>query len=206
MCNTYTLFRDTLKSMRRGEPVVLTERQRQLLETDGRTIIRPTVPAPVFLADGSIPWMRWGFDRPWSKSINNARIEKRDTMWKKPWEAARCLIPMSGWFEFTGPAGNMTCHLLESQEPGMLLAAGLWEEHKEHGPCFTMIMTEADPESVLGKIHNRMPVILTPEDGEKWLAAPWEDLKPSPGVQFRQSIVPSPLKKKAAKFVQEDLF
>lgn len=141
-------------------------------------VIRPTLQGPVFTSSTEGRLMRWGFERPRARSINNALIEKRTTMWKKPWQEGRCLTPMSGWYEFTGPKGNMTCHLLEPEEPGMLLAAGLWEEHEEHGFCYTMVMTEADPESMLGKIHNRMRVILTPDDGERWLAPPLDDLQP----------------------------
>lgn len=206
MCNTYTLKRDTLKAFRRGQAVSLTERQKQLMETDGTYVIRPTLPAPVFRADGSVPWMRWGFERPWAKAINNARIEKRGTMWKKAWEQGRCLIPMAGWYEFTGPAGHMSCHLMEEESARPLLAAGLWEDHEVHGLCFTMIMAEAAPGTMLGDIHNRMPVILTLEEGEAWLLSPQESLVPSAAIHYRQSLVPSPLKKHKPTAVQGELF
>ncbi len=168
-------------------------------------LVRPTVTAPVYTLNRGCSGMRWGFKRPWAKSINNARIEKRGTMWKKAWSDGRCLIPMSGWFEFSGPAGNMKCHLLEPVEPGPILAAGLWETHEELGDCFTMLMTESDPASLLGKIHNRMPVLLSEEDGERWMAEEPKELAWSPGIEVKETIVPSPLKKRNDKLIQDEL-
>ncbi len=206
MCNTYTLFRDTLKDFARGRLVTLNERQKQLLETEGKYLVRPTMPAPVLLPSGEIPLMRWGFVRPWAKAINNARIEKRDTMWKTAWATGRCLIPMGGWYEFSGESRHLTCHLLEPVKEGPLLAAGLWEPHEELGNCFTMIMAEAGPETQLGKIHNRMPILLSPEDGARWMAGASGDLTGTPGIEVTDNIVPSPLKKHKDTLIQTDLF
>ncbi|MGK0189805.1 MAG: putative SOS response-associated peptidase YedK [Verrucomicrobiales bacterium] len=36
--------------------------------------------------------------------------------------------------------------------------AGVWEEHAEHGQCYSMITTT--PNAAMERIHNRMPVIL----------------------------------------------
>lgn len=205
MCNTYTLRRDVLKASRRGGHWELTDAQLKNLDIGEQWIIRPTKAAPIYTGSEGLKVMRWGFERPWSKAINNARIEKRGTMWKKAWAEGRCLIPLSGWYEFTGEKGNMTCHLLESADGDLLLAAGLWETHGELGDCFTMIMKEADPETTLGRIHNRMPVMLNPEDGEKWIQEEPEALDWSPGVEVKQSIVPSPLKKRPETMVQTNL-
>jgi len=168
-------------------------------------VVRPTVTAPIYTLEKGCSGMRWGFERPWAKSINNARLEKRGTMWKKAWAMGRCLIPMSGWYEFSGETGRMKCHLLEPVEGGPILAAGLWEAHEVLGDCFTMIMAESDPATLQGKIHNRMPVLLSHDDGERWMAEEPPDLMGSPGIEVKETIVPSPLKKRKVDLVQGDL-
>ena len=168
-------------------------------------LVRPTVTAPVYTLEKECSGMRWGFERPWAGSINNARIEKRGTMLKKAWSQGRCLIPMSGWFEFSGPKGSMKCHLLEAEDEGPLLAAGLWETHEQLGDCFTMIMAESDPETLLGRIHHRMPVLLSEADGVRWMAQEPRDLAGSPGITVKETIVPSPLKKQKETVVQVNL-
>lgn len=203
MCNTYTLGRDFLKNRRRGGSWTLTEEQCRMLEHGESWIFRPTRPAPVYVGEPGLRLMRWGFERPWAKAINNARIEKAGSpTWKRAWETGRCLIPLSGWYEFTGPAKNMTAHLLEASDGGPLLAAGLWEESPALGDCFTMVMTES--EGLMKEIHDRMPVILTEADGETFLAGDFTVLRPS-GIPVRARIVPSPLKKRKDALIQEEL-
>ena len=84
-------------------------------------------------------------------------------------------------------------------------AIGLWETHEELGDCFTMIMAESDPETFLGKIHNRMPVLLSEADGERWIAEAQRDLVRSPDISVKETIVPSPLKRQKDTMVQVDL-
>jgi putative SOS response-associated peptidase YedK len=48
--------------------------------------------------------------------------------------------------------------------------AGLWDRWMGGGETlesFTIITTT--PNGVVGEVHNRMPVILSPEDGASWL-------------------------------------
>ena len=205
MCNTYSLRRDFVKTRWKGgqwNPGKLPFSQ---LEHGGTWIIRPTRPAPVFLQDETCRLMRWGFVRPWAKAINNARVEKTHSpMWQEAFEKRRCLIPMSGWYEFTGPTGNMTAHLLDGATDELLLAAGLWEQSPEWGECYTMLMTES--EGVMKEIHTRMPILLSPEDGEQFLAGGADRSVQPSGIAVRSKIVPSPLKKSRSGYVQEDLF
>ena len=50
--------------------------------------------------------------------------------------------------------------------------AGLWRPSDEWGNCYTMVMVDAVLEMM--EIHDRMPVILQPEDHDAWLYAPVE--------------------------------
>jgi len=122
----------------------------------------------VVLTGGRAELMRWGFERPWSKSINNARADKLTSpMWKESIETRRCLIPMDGFFEYSGPAGHKQAHWFHSPSGGWLWGAGIWEPHQDLGPCYSMIMTEAT--GIVTPIHDRMPVLIAGEDAEQYL-------------------------------------
>jgi putative SOS response-associated peptidase YedK len=85
----------------------------------------------------------------------------------------RCIIPEDGFYEWRKEGKHkvpMWVHL-KSREPFGL--AGLWDVwRKPDGgkvESFTIITTE--PNELVRPIHNRMPVILRPEDEEQWLDA-----------------------------------
>lgn len=51
--------------------------------------------------------MRWGFKRPFSTAINNSRSDKLGSgMWNSAYQERRCLIPMAGFYEWTGETSN----------------------------------------------------------------------------------------------------
>ena len=115
--------------------------------------------------------MRWGFVRHFNPAINNARSDKLEGMWKHAWESKnRCLIPMSTFYEWSGPKGNKQTHAFQSAEDGKFLwAAGLWEENEdpEIGRCYSMMTTDASEQ--VEAIHHRMPVLLAAENFENFL-------------------------------------
>ncbi|RYD28933.1 MAG: hypothetical protein EOP86_22370 [Verrucomicrobiaceae bacterium] len=187
MCNTYTLKNP--HGGLKGVPKPL----KPLLEKLDHTLIRPTVPAPVLLEDEA-RMMRWGFQRPWAKTINNTRTDKLDSpVWKKAFETRRCLIPMAGFYEFSGPSGKKQAHLfyaVEDAEDGWLWAAGIWEPNEELGDCFSMLMR--DSAGTVKSIHDRMPVLVPERWHARWLAG--EDKAEFPGVALKAENADNPLK------------
>ena len=128
--------------------------------------------------------MRWGFVRHFNPAINNARSDKLEGMWGKAWEAGqRCIIPITTFYEWSGPKGHKQTHAFQSgEDPDRLLwAAGLWEENKdpEIGCCYSMMTTDASEQ--VEPIHHRMPVLLAEDNFEDYLEkdnprellAPW---------------------------------
>lgn len=88
-------------------------------------LIRPTVPGLVML-DGEPVVMRWGFHRPFNKSINNTRSDKLDgSMWRTAFSERRCLIPVSGFYEWSGAKGHKRTHLFTPTDGGLLKTADL---------------------------------------------------------------------------------
>ncbi len=132
--------------------------------------VRKTDAAPVLRGCGGTPEaavLRWGFVRPYHAAVNNARLEKLDGPWAPAWwERRRCLVPMSAWYEWHGPAGSKQTFAFESPDGAWLWAAGLWEEGKS-GSAFSMITRPAAPG--LAFVHDRMPALLDPAQFERYL-------------------------------------
>ncbi|MCC6456519.1 MAG: SOS response-associated peptidase [Caldilineaceae bacterium] len=146
--------------------------------------IAPTQPVGIVRLDREATgreWalVHWGLIPSWAKepSIGARMINARgETVAEKPsFRAAmrrrRCLLPADGFYEWKREGrGKQPYHIrMRSQEPFAL--AGLWEiwtapDGSEIQSC-TIITTEAN--EVTSPLHDRMPVILNPEDYEQWL-------------------------------------
>jgi putative SOS response-associated peptidase YedK len=133
----------------------------------------------VVVAGGVVRTMTWGFPlvlkgrsgqplKP--KAVTNARDDKLHTpFWKASFAARRCLIPVSAWAEAEGVAGQMTrtWYALPGDTP--FAVAGLWRPTDQWGDAYAMVMVNASPQ--MTEVHDRMPVILRPQDWPVWLHA-----------------------------------
>lgn len=115
----------------------------------------------------------------------NARAETvvEKPMFRSAFKHTRCLIPVSGYYEWNGGDGKQPFYFTPSDAP-MLTVAGLWDEWKdietgEPLKSCTMLITEAN--GFVSKYHDRMPVLLEPDQFTPWLAgtAGTEILKPA---------------------------
>ena len=151
--------------------------------------LAPTQEAPVVRAAGAggreIAMLRWGLVPFWAKdlSIGNRMINARsETVGEKPsfrnaFRARRCLVPATGFYEWTGEAGHKVPHAITFADQPVFAFAGLWESWRDKSnpdapavETYTLLTTDAN--RALSAIHDRMPVILRPEDHEAWLSAP----------------------------------
>ncbi len=122
--------------------------------------------------------MRWGLIPSWSKSLTgpplfNARSE---TVAEKPsfrtaFRRRRCLIPADGFYEWQAltPKQKQPHYItLRSGQP--FAFAGLWEAWQSPtGPIESCTILTANP--FMQPLHDRMPVILSPEEFNLWLDA-----------------------------------
>ena len=123
--------------------------------------------------------MRWGFIPQWYKTpsdgplLINARAE---TIAEKPaFRAAcrerRCLIPASGFYEWTkDEGGNRLPWYIYPTEGELLAFAGVWQVWDRGGEAITscaIVTTAAN--TAMSAIHHRMPVIVSELDWAKWL-------------------------------------
>jgi putative SOS response-associated peptidase YedK len=164
MCTAYELGKQ-----RGSTPGYLgTEAVAEILSIKQTRLIRPTIPAPVILPDGSLRTMNWGFRRafapkakgrpPTWRTIVNSREDKLDgRTWKEAFTLRRCLIPASSFFEWVEMDGRNVPLRFERPGGEWLWIAGIWEKG-EQGDCFSMITTE--PNTILRPVHDRMPAVL----------------------------------------------
>jgi putative SOS response-associated peptidase YedK len=124
--------------------------------------------------------MRWGLVPSWAKDASSGAkmINARsDTIAEKPafreaFRKRRCVIPVSGFFEWQGSGSGKTPWFITSVSGEPLSFAGLWERWRDgEGQLLrtaTIITTDAN--EALASLHHRMPVILARADVEAWLA------------------------------------
>jgi len=121
---------------------------------------------------GLIP--RWAIDLSISYKTFNARSETAHTKpsFKTALKARRCLIPASGFYEWD-KIGKLRQPYYISRNDGCPMAlAGLWDQwiDRQSGEVIescTILTTSAN--RAVGRIHDRMPVILEPNDYGLWL-------------------------------------
>jgi putative SOS response-associated peptidase YedK len=125
-------------------------------------------------------FLRWGLIPPWAKDMSigykmiNARAE---TLSEKPsfrnaYKKKRCLIVADSFYEWRKIDSKTKIPMrikLKSDE--LFSMAGLWENWKspEGKSIYSCSVITTSPNELVQDIHDRMPVILKPEDEKYWL-------------------------------------
>ncbi|KRE03470.1 hypothetical protein ASE61_13480 [Bosea sp. Root670] len=123
---------------------------------------------------------RWGLIPPWHKGTAkqikphiNSRVEGIDTnsLFKRAYVKNRCIIPASGFYEWTGEEKNKTPHFISAREGAILAFAGIWERWRDENgeEIISASIITRDANDWMSKIHTRMPAMLHPDDFETWL-------------------------------------
>ncbi len=138
--------------------------------------------------------LRWGLVPSWAKdpSIGSRMINARmETVAEKPafrraFAARRCLLPADGYYEWYATSALTAAgkprkqpYFIRPADGGVLAMAGLYEiwrdrDKAEDDPealrwTCTVITTAAEDE--LGRIHDRMPLMVEPSSYDAWLGA-----------------------------------
>lgn len=123
---------------------------------------------------------QWGLIPPWAKdpaigsNMTNARSETitEKPSFKNAFKRRRCLIPASGFYEWTSTGTGPKQPVWIARPDGDLITfGGLWEIW--HGPdggelqTCTIVTTSAN--ETLKPYHHRMPVVLQPDMFDTWL-------------------------------------
>lgn len=191
MCGRYTLTSS-------GQELASHFEAQPVLDLQPRFNVAPSQPVPVvrIAAAGEagaepgkrqIALHRWGLIPTWARdaSIGSRMINARaETAADKPAfreaiRRRRCLVPMTGFFEWRGGGGRkLPSWFHPSEGEGALwVAAGLWESRWDPGgqavhSC-TILTTAAN--AIVAEFHDRMPVLLAATHYARWLDPELED-------------------------------
>ena len=123
--------------------------------------------------------LKWGLVPAWSAepktaySTINARAE---TVAQKPafrsaFRHRRCLVAADGFYEWhPQPDGHKQPYFIYLQDHVPFAFAGIWEHWERNGKTLescSIIVTTVNV--MMQPIHDRMPVILAPEDYDAWM-------------------------------------
>jgi putative SOS response-associated peptidase YedK len=108
--------------------------------------------------------MRFGWPPPRPKAgpVFNFKSDKRHFD-----DSRRCVIVLSGFFEFTGTKYPKTKHRFTLRGSPVMGIAALWSEDDDGTLSFTMLTTAPGPD--IEPYHNRQVCVLAPEDWAHWL-------------------------------------
>ena len=123
--------------------------------------------------------VRWGMIPSWVKdprtftTLINARSEGAadKPSYRGPMRHRRCLVPTDGFYEWTGRPGAKRPHLIRPFDHAPFALAGLWEHWlgADGSEVETMAILTTAANADLGRLHDRMPVIIAPGDFDRWL-------------------------------------
>ena len=180
--------------------------------------IAPTQPVAAVRADPNTGMregveLRWGLIPSWAKDpkIGSRMINARcETVAEKPayraaFKRRRCLILADGFYEWQKVGKEKIPHYMTLRDEQPFCFAGLWERWNQGDQQIescTVITTEGN--ELMQPIHDRMPVILSPDDFDMWLDPTFQNrppleqlLKPLPHDLMKATIVSNHVNKVA---------
>jgi putative SOS response-associated peptidase YedK len=145
----------------------------------------------------TIDKMVWGFPLPQKskrtglpikpKAVNNI-ADLSSFMWKFVADRPenRCLIPLTEFAEAEGETGSKTRTWFRVKDAPIFAWAGMWKMSDEWGPVYSGLMTDCN--DAIRPVHDRMPVLLLPDDYDRWLHGGLDD-----AIAFQDRCFPNEL-------------
>jgi putative SOS response-associated peptidase YedK len=141
--------------------------------------------------------LRWGLIPPWATDpregdrLINARGETAAVKpaFREALAARRCLIPADGFYEWQRRTTPRQPWYFSAPDGHLLALAGLWSRWtdaggRSHESCAILTTEAAAP---VAAVHHRMPVLVAPEDRDRWLLAPADRL-----AELQALLAPAP--------------
>jgi putative SOS response-associated peptidase YedK len=119
---------------------------------------------------------QWGLIPSWSKEAKGFINARAETVTEKPsfrdsFKRRRCLIPTDGFYEWRKAGGAKQPFYFQMRDEGVFAFAGLWDTWRGDGdPVASCAIITTTPNELVGRVHDRMPVILSPGDFDAWLS------------------------------------
>lgn len=144
--------------------------------------VAPTDQIPIVRIDPrdgerEVVMARWGLIPFWMKEKPkvphiNARAETvhKQPMFREAFAKRRCLIPATGFYEWEKRADGKQPYRFRRKDLEPFAFAGLWEFNRLGGEdILSAAIIVGKANSLVGQLHDRMPVILMPDDYDRWL-------------------------------------
>ncbi|MFC5366450.1 SOS response-associated peptidase [Salinirubrum litoreum] len=191
MCGRYSLFtpQADLRARFDAAPTRPLEPRYNCAPGQDLPVIRDDAPDEIdFLRWGLIP--SWADDESIGNRLINARSEtvREKRSFRDAYESRRCLVLADGFYEWVpkGDGGKQPYRVaFEDDRPFAM--AGLWERwtppqkqtglgdfgdggpDREADPIESFTVVTTDPNDLIADLHDRMAVVLAPDEEETWL-------------------------------------
>lgn len=120
--------------------------------------------------------LHWGLVPHWAKDTRlkpiNAKAETIDTkpFFRSAFKKYRCLIPANGFYEWKRTNKHKQPYYFKLKDTELMAFAGLWDHWEHDGATIeSCAIITTDANNVMKPVHDRMPVILEPDDYDAWL-------------------------------------
>lgn len=134
---------------------------------------------PAGTAPRQLSYMRWGLVPAWTNDPSigykmiNARAETLAARpaFSEPLRLRRCLIPADGFYEWKREGKEKLPFCFTMANESMFAFAGLWERWMtpQAQPIESCTILTTAPNELMKDVHDRMPVILSPDAYDLWL-------------------------------------
>jgi len=174
VCGRYTLASDADEVVEAFDVPPLT------FEYHPRYNIAPGQDAPVCAKDSRsrrIGLMRWGLVPSWAAEAGGGFINARgETVGEVPsfkdaFLHRRCLAPADGFYEWRKSEGGKVPYYFRPSSGTLVSFAAIWGRWARPGrePRFGFAILTTRANEDVAAIHDRMPVVVTPEERLAWL-------------------------------------
>ncbi|MEY8189945.1 SOS response-associated peptidase [Peribacillus simplex] len=177
MCGRFTLFTDIEEIKDRFDIQGSFDEEYQFSYN-----IAPSQSVLSVINDGArnrLGYLRWGLIPFWAKDekvgykMINARAETiaEKTSFKNAYKKKRCLIIADSFYEWKKTPERKIPMRIKLKNHAPFGMAGIWESWKspEGLSIYSCSVITTVPNELMTSIHDRMPVILKPEDEKDWL-------------------------------------
>ena len=178
MCGRYTLF----ETKDLGPRFNLATKTSGFVSKDNYNVAPGQRLPIVYQNDGQrdLQLIQWGFLPAWAKNPAktrrpiNTRAESlfSSPMWRSAVKQQRCLVPARGFYEWRVlPKNRKEPYYICPKDQKLFAFAGLYSLLKdaEDYPLYSFSIITTNPTQEMGQIHDRMPVILLPQQEALWL-------------------------------------
>jgi putative SOS response-associated peptidase YedK len=121
---------------------------------------------------GLIPF--WAKDATIGRRLVNARLDSlaAKPAFREAWQRRRCLIPASGFYEWSEPrGGRKRPYFIRPASEPLFALGGLWERWRTPSgeKLETCVIVTTDANAELAAIHDRMPLLIPRDAHALWL-------------------------------------